>query len=283
MITPVRYAATRSRVSNLITPQSLRAINRAARFVRKQKGAVKTISRAWKAYTYRKSKFQKRTEPSVKETTRQHGSIPSNRNLLNIATLYFNVIEFPAQGAVVGSRKGENLFLSGIKICESFINTGSIVPNIPLEMHYAIIQLGCPNDDPLAFIKEKFFRQTVGDKRYQAFNDATVGSDWSFAKNCLALNPDQFRVLCHWKKVLRQNGDTSNGFGTYMWKIDRYLKIKKWVAFDDADDQTPNKPIICVYWYNSVSGTDWETIDNVADYPAVEHSSRNTVYFRDKA
>jgi len=256
------------------------------RYVKKRKTSTKWGSR------------MKVVEPKQRSAARSDPHVGSNSTIA-MCTLQWQQIVLPGpQGGFteLGRRDGLRVYVKGIKICRQFefLRPSESVPHCPpIIMHYAVVQLKDASMDGGTYsqsFREKFFRSfTDTQDRIEPFIDNTVGSGWSSKQNCLNMNPDsEFNILTHMRRKMVQRCDfpvSPSGPNVtpnqYIWHIEKYMKIKKSIAFDRTTDGTPIHPIFDMYWYQTITPSDYPS--HTPSVPVVCATwKQHTVYYSDK-
>lgn len=132
-------------------------------------------------------------------------------------------------------------------------------------------------------IATKFFR-TFDDSfdRVADFADNNSASTYDSKLNYCKMNPDgNFNILTHRTKML----STKFGIQGYDWKmspflwhIDTYMKLNKTFTYGNTDNAYPDNPLFEVYWYQTVTPTDYPF--GYSDYEYVGTFRQNTVFFK---
>lgn len=209
------------------------------------------------------SKYGRRSAPPARMRARQHQQF-SPGDQLNYKTLYvtvLNVCQLSDGQNLVSARQSLNTKLSGIRICDvfnTFMPLSAETP--PLEIHWVLGQMA--EEVPItdrgttmrANIMQDFFRDgTPNTSRTSNFIDATTGAPWEGKYICNPLNPSNFHIMCHWKKVITGATTEAIAVGTHRWKIDKYFKINKPISFYNMSDQVGKKPFFILCWYQTAT------------------------------
>lgn len=264
-----------------INPRNRRFAAAAAKMAWNNRGSyARPNKRARKA---RRGGTAKRAAPSAKTQTKQHGEMDETTRAVQMKTLKAELVSFPSLGTGIGGRLSSQINLRGIKVCEEFYNDN----DFPIEVHFAIVQLKhkAAGDD-LGEIETSFFRDTTSDiKRSRNFPTGGVGSDLKAVK-CLPLNPDKFHIITHTKRTLGSVKVVDSSAGNqsvllkesgFHWKHDRYYKINRTVAFDEIDQQLPERPFYCLYWWAPVDPAFYDNGNSL-----VRHNFMRQIYFNSK-
>ena len=243
---------------------------------KRAKRAVTTIQRFYR----KRSKAQRRSAPSSRQTTRQFGNVQSPGQLETFTqrTLHVDPVPFPGQGADVGLRLGSTIKLSGVKICERITNPTQRA----VRLHWCLVQPKDRGEETAAQLSPAFFREPQGNARVRAFVDAQNGDEFDFAYDCYGLNPDKFHIITH-KKIVLSPKDNGNNFENelahrWMFNHDKYYKFKKRFTFTTAQDTIPEHPILRVYWFQVIDPNDWNDETNQA--LELTRTKKSCVYFR---
>lgn len=262
------------------------------------KYAGKRIAGLVKTRGYRrKTKFGSRMKvptprigcPSIQATP------PQFNTPVELGVLYLKQLIMPVQSGNANqftTRQGTQIYLTGVRFCRQFefLRPSEEVEQVPpIMVHWAVIQLK-DADTPILerrnSIQSKFFRQLDDDDdRWAPFIDnLPSGTLWSAQKNCCAMNPDnEFNILTHQKWVMEQGHffPTDSGPnvrpGQYIKQIDKYISIKKKIAFSTLDTNELTHPIYECVWYQTLTPSQYPTNTAV---PALATWDWHTVYYR---
>lgn len=181
-------------------------------------------------------------------------------------TLYTEIVDLPDQGVNPQQRRGDIIYLSGIKLCLEFTN----LLNNDLYLNVALLQSRDNPSSKGAVTGSKFFRDTAGSNR---------GVDFplplSIQNHCRPINVDLFRVFMHQRMKLGGEGTipaytVRNSVKTIM----KYIPFKKQLRFD-ASNFTKGQ-LQLVFW------ADKESSDTVPTTPAAfDLRGEMVVYFRE--
>lgn len=263
------------RVTRAITPRAMpvaRAAMAAGRFAYQNRFHIARAARGIrlrgniKRRKARQSKIAKRMEPNKKITGKSADSLGSWDSIAMRRLVMF-CVPFKAQGTGVGERNNIFLFLKGIDFCFNFsidLAGSNAFPTRDLEVHWAVIQSKCtidgadPNVEFEGYIKNDFFRDNRNEtERESPFVDAVAASPFEFKYNCLPLNTDRFNVLTHKRRVIVPGTNEGIASGRNKWKIHKYMKINKRIAFDSPTSIYPKNPIAVVWWYQTTTKDQW--------------------------
>lgn len=207
------------------------------------------------------SKWGKRSNRSVKgRSTSVRAEISSGTNI-PMRALNFDVIRFPASNsqANVNARENNIMHLSGIKVCHQF-NSRFTTGFDNVEMHWALCQQKQEGVLDQAYIRSEFFKdnsiQGAADQ-VRSFIDAAAGTNYDFRYQCLPINTGRFNVLTHKRRIICPNNSNTQATGRNVWKINKYFKINKKIAFNDMADEVGKCPWFVVYWYQSQTPEGW--------------------------
>lgn len=236
------------------------------------RAAASRIAGAYRRYKSYRARAAKSEPPRAKA----YAQITPGGLEVRYRQLAFEAIEWASRTGELGEREGSTVFLKGIRICEQYEWTGTEARDA-IEMHFALVQLRCLEDDPVTKFAPKFFRDnsSKGDKSFP-FTNASGATTWDFRYNCLGINPDQFQIITHRKKTLFR---ATTDRGRWIWKINKYFKIKKCLHFDDDSDILPNKPFYVVFWWNYAAQTNNNARDPLTA-PVVRRSFKHVQVFR---
>lgn len=252
-------------------PQIRESIQQMLRDEQTRKNAASKIQGAFKAFKRRKG-LKHRMAPEAVTSTRQRG-ILINDEKIALRTLFISSLSYPASGNGVGERLGSTIKMAGLKVCEQFHNDN----DFPIVIHWALLQ----QRRNKALNSENFFRDTTSAvDRSLNFSSPTAGgnSPYSFAYDCYPINPDEFYILDHRKKVLSgENADVRWDWDT--WKFEKYYKLNVKFTFDGALDSQPQKPIIRVMWWQPLRSTDWPN-PQPTPLPSITRNAKAVTYFR---
>lgn len=234
--------------------------------------AARTIARAYRRRRGAKRAPGRRVIPGRQGKTRAKATMMNDLAFYPIRTLKFTPMLFGGIGDNFGERTGHTIQMCGFKYCFEFQNW----QQVPLVVHFAIIQARDTIDyqeiETTYDWKKDFFRdyENAANKSTD-FVDTTDpgGYDWRY--ECYKINPTKYSILTHRKKTLigRQqvsgsendyHAEAQSGRLHWRWKIDKYMKCKKHLAFDTKASTTPNKPIMFVWWCNTLNNDDWATL-----------------------
>lgn len=277
----------------------------------KVSAAAKTIQRTYRAK--RQTMFLKKYVPEAVAAARvtkygkrvtvnipkQHSNAVSTpkvqlTNYIAMGTLNQAYVPFPKTNAYsdrLTAKKEQHAFIKGIRFVRTF---EFIRPNEteeaveacpPIIMHWAVIQLKEPNvpvENWTAEIKKKFFRSFDDDfDRCEDFEDNGPNTTWNSTHNWLKMNPDgNFNILTHRKRRMYQkSGIQGLDYKThpYLWHIDTWMRINKTFTYTNTDQAYPDNPLFEVYWYNTVTPTDYPF--GVTNFAFVGTIRQHTVYF----
>lgn len=233
--------------------------------------AARTIQKSLMAFKKRKG-VKHRLAPEAVTSTRQRGKLLDSE-AISMRSQLISLLDYPEAGSGVGQRLGSTITLAGLKVCEQFHNDQAY----PIVVHWALLQQRRNKASNL----ENFFRDTTSaTDRSLNFSNASAGGSqaYSFAYDCYPINPDEFNILDHRKKVLSaENTDLHWTYDT--WKFEKYYKIDTKFTFDNSTDTQPQKPIIRVIWWQPLRSNDWVTpLSN--PLPTITRSSKSVCYFR---
>lgn len=247
---------------------------------RAAKAAARAAKSGYKAWgRSRNAGLGIRTERTVPDTTRQFGQMAPT-GACEAQTLYAVPIKLPQKNTYIGARSGNSINLSGIKFCYEFENQGAV----PIELHFALIQ--CKTSDATPMPKDKFFRDsTQTATRALDFTDQTDAAPWEFSYKCLPINPEQYRIFFHRKRVLgrRTAADGVTSFSRrWYWHINEYLPWQQNVSFnDDGDEFGGMNPVHFVWWFTTMSDQNWQL--TVAANPKISQRHMHQLYYRNGA
>nr|WCR62209.1 MAG: capsid protein [Circoviridae sp.] len=274
----------------------------------KVKGAASKIQRVWRKN--RQRMWLKKHAPNALATPKYGKRIkipnPRSRSLafqgphvnlssyVKMGTLYVQNVSFPqssSSAARINTKYGANLTVKGIRFARTFerlrfSETEEEIPVCPpVIMHWAVVQL----KEPKVFFqdwKEKiatgFFR-TFDDSydRIANFVDNNATSTFDSTMNLCKMNPDgNFNILTHRRKMLTQKYGSAGldwKMSPWLWHIDTYMKLNKTFTYSDTDQVYPDNPLFEVYWYQTVTPTEYPIGKSDAEYVAT--FGQNTVYF----
>lgn len=237
---------------------------------------------------FKRAKAAIRSAPSRPQSTRQFGQITQGTTGTTVQqrTLFTDPIPFPPQDGNVAGRLGSTIRVSGIKVCERFINTNSF----PIVLHYALVQPRCI--DGAFDFNEGFFRSTIRANiaeetaRNENFVNAFPNAEYEFLYDCFPINPDKFWIITHQKKMLAPRdpltSETAEQINMvprrYMWNIDRYYPMKgKRMTFEDKDDILPQYPIYRIFWWQVAEPGDWGVAPETGE---ITRLKKSVVYFK---
>lgn len=272
--------------------------------------AANVIRRAWKyrrplmrvaRYAYRAAKRRKtgpeRRLVKVSKTKSQATAqaFPSTSSTHNIQTLHFAVIPYPKDPDTFldiganGYRRGQDIYLKGVKICRHFhiTNDNSSWPHM---VHWALVQHK-ENDERQDAIegslRRQFFRvHNDANQKTLNFDDNTA--NWNQIYNCAPMNPDgDWNILTHWKMRLEPApGRGATGMPSTKWlkTVSKYYKLRTPVHFqnklDDPpnsrSDDIPNNPVYEVWWFSAIMPQGHSATQTL------QSAAYNTTYYSNK-
>lgn len=211
------------------------------------KGAASVIQRAWRNRQKRRPGYADRADS---HTIAEFNPTPFSMQPLQCKTLVFGYFNTPATGTGGANRLTDQILVKGINFC---LNIHTIA-TFPVLVHFAVLQL--PSDTLTnAEIQDGFFRSdNLGTTSQESFVDFTTSASWDIRQDCYKINPDNKKVLTHYKMLLDQRyaaGTTTNvGQGTTknLKKVERYLKVNRVAKFANDAATTPEKPWIWCIW-----------------------------------
>lgn len=251
-------------------PRMRQAVNR----IKRAKGRVVTIQRAYRAYRGR--------NPRV---VRRRGRISGSRNRSNRHQVFYNGAGLPdAPDTIVntvarknlwtskinfarvddtarrmGEVLGQKIFIKGIKICyHGYHLQEDFGPESNMMVHFALIQpKGWPDDAPF---HEKFFSNPggglLGLDRAKDFPDTTTDPGWDPTVNCNGINPQRFNIITHMKRNIYPVTTGSGGNQkAERWDWEKYFPINKTLVYEDAESDVVDRPIVMAVWYERLAAT----------------------------
>lgn len=256
--------------------------------------------------TYNK---RRRFEPSMKRKSKSYQDQDDQGAGVNVVLGRLYNLKLPVppinNNSAVNSSEGMTMLVRGWKLHRMFYYNKAITTGTQLLtwenvcIHYALIQWECPIEqaDINNLLPKKFFRWTevtglgAGQKSIQFGKDEqsednmypTQEDPWSFKLNHSSMNPDNgYRVIFHKKKVLRPRTGTINGMNNYSWRFNKYLKLNKVMETQDRDDREFKKPVLEVWWANTVTPLSHPTDTTAASHvDSIKTSKLHTCYFKD--
>lgn len=286
---------------------NLRGVGMAARVIqrvyrnRKKIGKfARGVKRMYRGAT-RMGKRMRAVQPRQHSQAKSDTS-PSTDVGVKLGTMVFNLVNYPNRDLVadhLGARQGLHIFLKGIRFCRSFEfidpdGSEDIPPIGPIMMHWALVQLKDADMDPAiwdAQFRAKFFRvfNDLGD-REQPFIDNFATSGWNALQNCSNMNPDaEFNILTHKRKIMNQargvytnsTSDITQAY-QYHWRIDRYIKFKKKIAYSNINSTVATHPMFEIFWYQTLTPTPYSNVlvsASLSDAQLVRTFKQHTVYY----
>ena len=255
-----------------------RPIGQAAKY------AGKRIWKAYKGYKSRKSK-RARMAPGAPSVCKSVQDLTTTlQTNVTIETLYKDTLIAPSQPTSQNEynvRDKAIVMYKGFKICRVFENSG----NQWLRVHYAVIQwrkdtYESTTDD----MKQGFFRDTSAatsnNTRTTDFEDVTGARLFNHKYDCLAMNPNKkYRIISHKAFTLHPRRVDTVGSG-HVKRFDYYMKVNKRMNFARRDSTQPDSPFDEVWWYTTLTQTDWNAIGNPPNYDQLKTWNTNRLYFR---
>lgn len=228
------------------------------------KRTYRFVSGRFARRSIKRSRYSKRTEPSVKRSNIAHQSdVAVTTGDILAGTFYAINIDFGPNRTIgdsnMNQRAASLIWLNGIKICRQFMLTPSVGEGSnnagPMMIHWALIQYksdinsnGLP--DVNDFLKKDFFRQTnAGNKRVADFPDDT---NWSNALLCNPINPTKINILTHKKFMINPRNNQSIATNSWHVKFEHYFKINKKIQFSVQTQALPDKPFYELYWATTI-------------------------------
>lgn len=276
--------------------RSIRRVGMAARVIQgayRNRRAIKTIAKfVRKRVKPQMTKWGKRmrvVEPKQRASANQDAHAAGTA-LLPLGSLSFQQIQMPNPAATardLGGRRGIYVYLKGIRICRQFefLRPSEQIPPIPpIIMHYAVVQLKDASGDPAQWgtqFRGGFFRafNETADKTID-FVDNTAASGWSSILNCCNMNPDnEFNILTHKRRKMEQPQVYAGNVrpGSYIWQIDKYVRVKKRIAWANINATTPIHPLIELFWFQTRTPSNYP----VGNAPGVATWSTHTKYYKE--
>ena len=263
-----------------------RAIQGAWRYRRTIKRGTQYAARNFRAMKKRRvSKVARRAKsdnvrnPSMKL---QHGYPTGPATAVPMGNLQSDRFPWPAYSSSIGinTRTRNVIKVKGIKICRRFEYSDSNPDIGPIEVHWALVQGKDPdmNYSSLDYQNDFFRDNGTGSTRSQNFPTYVGTSPWSMLMNCAAINPNnKLRVLTHQRRVLDQYSLVAGRSMKHVWKIDRYYKMMKNIAFDNTSDTEPQNQIFEIFWYNTVMPSKFPADPTANQWITTDRA--NTVYW----
>lgn len=245
---------------------------------RNRKGIARKIRRV-----YRKS-VRARLNKQAPSTSKAKSSSPAvTLTDVNMGTLTMDMCRMPDMSSsnFYNAREGANVYIRGIKVCRYFENTET---NRAYEVHHCLIQFKGGTTPEVSAIKPEFFRShAASNDRVQAFTDYPVvgTATWDMHMNCNQLNPNkEISILWHKRRWLMPKELNTTGNMRHVWKLDKYVPIKKRFSFPYQSVNYPNQPIFELYWYNTITPSDFPG-SNQGAVVDVKTMGQTTTYFKD--
>lgn len=230
-----------------------------------------------------RSRYSRRVEPAARsrcqstEFLRGAGIAMAE---LTVQTLDIQPVEFRGQQTGGGGRRVTPFVkLSGISVCNSFVNTRINNSNAAIEVHWALVQLKAPLDvfsdtdraaeisDIRAEIQNRFF--TNHEKTFaingdglntkpftSAINATEATAAWRFRYLCDPLNSSIMNILDHRKRRLDAKNVESK-VHEWNWSMSKYYPINKRIEFHNEDDVFGKLPFFTLCWYTTVDFADY--------------------------
>lgn len=181
-------------------------------------------------------------------------------------------------------------WVNGMRLCLRVENRA----NIPIEFHWVLFQLKAPTNGTgvaatNAELKPDFFRDNREAQlnTFQDFIDEpTTGASngWLHVYSCGRLNSMKFRTLKHSKIFLsaRPNVTDANNRSykglQHIYHYEKYIKMKKRIAFGTTADQIGNYPVYCGWWCTTPTTENYPAT-SAGDTDAVALCGEMTTYY----
>lgn len=249
---------------------------------RNRKGIARKIRRV-----YRKSVRSRLEKGSKSNSKAKQDGMPATLTDVNMGALVLDKIRFPDMSSsnFYNARTSANIYVKGIKLCRYFENTET---NRIYEVHHALVQFkrGSITPPGSTSILNEFWRDySSSSDRVHAFTEYPISGSalWDFRMNCCAMNPNkELTILWHKKRWLMPKEPNTTGNARHLWKIHKYVPIKKNFTFPYQSSNSSNCDIYEIYWYNTVTPTDFPAT-NPGAVVDVKTMHSNTTYFGEKA
>lgn len=227
---------------------------------RNRKAYTSGAARAKAIWASSRKKYIQRSYKSAPGRAFQKGSFNSNSTTVSIGDkqLYVGDPAMPTY-ADDNTRTKTNCFIKGFNVCLHLWNTS----NIPYEVHFAIIQTTQPTTVITdAQIKTDFFRSMVGTpgaSNTLDFQDFATNSSYDIRYLCNPLNPDNKRIITHYKWKLDAKSSNSIKDSGYFRKLNKYFPIKRRVRFETGSDAENARPWRAVFWCLPLNPDDYNS------------------------
>jgi len=258
--------------------------------------AATTIGRMYRRYKRKRGRYGigARTVPGARTRTKAYNPSPTtSATSLQLGKLLTNTLPYPlpSDTNVPNRRQEMAVLIKGWKLCRDIYYTaprGQTGDIGPIEVHYCLFQLKCPNPTPGSYtgIESEFFRDNSGGVNFSKdFDGYTDSSPWSMHFNCCPVNPNNdFKILMHKKKILYQRppaevGDAAPDNARNYWRIRKYMKVNRNTVFENDTSSEPKQPIFEALWVNTCNPSDFPS--NPATWFGVSTVKHHVVYFDD--
>lgn len=222
---------------------------------------------------------------NVKRSNTAFRTHQNNDLAIRVKTLGRRDVQFPTTGGGRNKRSKSLVNCKGFKLCYDFYNDNSY----PVEVHWAVVRLRCPESTELTTSNPDFFNGQDGSSGLSFDNDE-VSPTFDSRYKCCPLNPSKYHILTRQHRILggretknvETDGTTTTttftglsiGQSPWYWKKHEYFDVKKSIEFDGASDQTPRQPFEVYYWWQPVDPNDY-----TSNTTGVRFQRSDVVYF----